>query len=455
MKKISVLLAMGLLLGLLPGCSGGNEQPQVTTPEGTTPEATTPEATTPEETTPAPTTSAEPKSFHLEFGEPVVVTQGKVGDNAWGHYQFPGLAYTLDGNIVANWNYSSDTIDDYENTVSKKVSTDGGKTWSSDASLCYVSGKFQMSNGKYFAGFKSANAHSATWQNAYEPAYTWQNNGDYKMFFAEDLPKNEDTTVWGSEYDPETDTTTEFECTVNWPYAPLVEFPGGKLYPMTQMFSLCQDNIVIIDGVMYLAVYFYGFNSYSTTREYAISGHSKYYSTYLFSSEDNGRTWNFLSQLSTLGTSLTFSEGLCEPCLNVMPDGSILLLMRSGGDSKPCYWSRSKDKCKTWSIIKKFDDIGVLPQMVTLDCGVSIATYGRPYMRVRATSDPTGRTWQPAQTFELSSGENNTSCYYTDLLALDETHALWIYSDFKYPNADGVPVKSIITRVITVVFDEE
>ncbi len=458
MKKISILLAMGLLLGLLPGCNTGNETPAITTPnatptDATTPEQTTPDATTPEATTPAPITPTEPKSFHLEIGEPVVLTQGAVGDNAWGHYQFPGLSYTLDGNIVANWSYSSDTIDDYVNTVRKKVSTDGGLTWSDDPSLCYTSNKFQMSNGKYFAGFKSANAHPATWQNAYEPAFTWDND-NYKLFFAEDMPKNDDTTIWGYEYDPATDSKNKFECTVNWPYAPLVEFPGGKLYPMTQMFSLSQDSIVIIDGVMYLAMYFYGFNSYSPTREFAVADYCKYYSTYLFSSEDNGRTWNFLSQLVPTA-DLKFSEGLCEPCLNVMPDGSIMILMRSGGDAKPCYWARSTNKCKSWSVVKKFDDIGVLPQMVTLGCGVSIATYGRPYMRIRATSDPTGKTWQPAQTFDTYSGKNNTSCYYTDLLPLDDTHALWIYSDFEYPNADGVPVKSIITRVITVVFDEE
>ena len=446
MKKISILLAVGLLLGLLPGCAGGNDQPVITTPEDTSSETTTPKETT-------PTLPEKLKSFHLEIGDPVVVAQGPVGDNKWGHYQFPGLAYTLDGNIVATWNYTSDTIDDYLNPIRKKVSTDGGLTWSDDESLCSVPDKFQMSNGKYFAGFRSANAHVATWQNIYEPAFTWKNNGDYKLFFIDDLPKNEDTTVWGREYDPATDTTEEFECTINWPHAPLTEFPDGKIYPMTQMFALGQDNIIIVDGVMYLAMYFYGFNSCATEKDSAVSDFCRYYSTYVFSSEDNGRTWNFLSQLMPVGIKVL--EGLCEPCLNVMPDGSIMMLMRSGGDGYPCYQAISTDKCQSWKSIKQFDEIGVLPQMVTLDCGVSIATYGRPYMRIRATSDPTGKTWQKAQTFDMYSGENNASCYYTDLLALDETHALWIYSDFKYPNADGVPVKSIITRVITVVFDEE
>lgn len=454
MKKLSILLTMGILLSILPGCNAGTQPPATTTPEGTTPLQTTPEATTPEATTPAPTTPEKPKSFHLEIGDPTVVMQGAVGDNAWGHYQFPGLAYTLDGNILATWSYSNDTIGDYVGVYRQKVSTDGGKTWSSDESLCYIPDKFQMSNGKYFAGFERANAHYTTWQNEYTPAMTWGTNNGYKLFFAEDLPKNEDTTVWAYEYDPATGEKTKFECTVNWPHAPLTEFPGGNIYPMTQMFALSQDSIITIDGVMYLAMYFYGFNSYASTREYAVNNHSKYYSTYIFSSEDNGRTWNFLSQIATFGKNITFSEGLCEPCLNIMPDGSVMILMRSGGDSKPCYWARSTNNCKSWSVVKKFDDIGVLPQMVTLDCGVSIATYGRPYMRIRATSDPTGKDWQPAQTFDMYSGENNSSCYYTDLLALDDTHALWIYSDFKYPNANGVPVKSIIVRVITVVFDE-
>ena len=452
MRKISVLLAMGLLLGLLPGCAGGSESPAITTPENTSVETTTPAetTTTPKITTPT-TPKEEPKAFHLEIGDAVVVTQGAVGDDKWGHYQFPGLAYTLDGNIVANWSYSGDTIDDYVGTVRRKVSTDGGLTWSDDASLCYIPDKFQMANGNYFTGFRSANAHEATWQNAYAPAMTWNNGGEYKLFFAENLPKNDDTTVWGKEYDPKTDETTEFECTINWPHAALTEFPEGKIYPMTQMFSLSQDNIVIVDGVMYLAMYFYGFNSYAANQKSAVNDFCRYYSIYVFSSEDNGRTWNFLSQV--FPTGITMTEGVCEPCLNVMPDGSIMMLMRSGGNS-PSYRAISTDKCQTWTSFKKFDDIGVLPQMVTLDCGVSIATYGRPYMRIRATSDPSGKTWQKAQTFDLYSGEDNSSCYYTDLLALDDTHALWIYSDFKYPNAAGVPVKSIIVRVITVVFDE-
>ena len=92
-----------------------------------------------------------------------------------------------------------------------------------------------------------------------------------------------------------------------------------------------------------------------------------------------------------------------------------------------------------------------MPQLVTLDCGVTIASYGRPIMKMRATSDPTGQKWEKAMTIDITvSGQ---SCHYTDLIAVDEYTALFIYSDFQYPNADGEPVKTILVRTVTVVPD--
>ena len=47
------------------------------------------------------------------------------------------------------------------------------------------------------------------------------------------------------------------------------------------------------------------------------------------------------------------------------------------------------------------------------------------------------------------------SCFYTNMLALDENTAILIYSDFKYPDKNGDPVKTILTRRITVTPKEE
>jgi hypothetical protein len=201
---------------------------------------------------------------------------------------------------------------------------------------------------------------------------------------------------------------------------------------------------------LYLPLYFYGFDSTASSREESITKYSRYYSLYLFRSQDCGRTWDFLSQISLNDRIFTKSmEGPCEAEMSVMPDGSVVILMRTG-NLNPCYMARSTDNCQTWSPLEEFDICGVLPQVITLPCGVTITTYGRPMMRLRATDDPSGLEWGESVEVPLTNGWQS-SCYYTDLLQLDSHTALWAYSDFQYPNSDGEPVKTILTRTITVV----
>jgi len=45
---------------------------------------------------------------------------------------------------------------------------------------------------------------------------------------------------------------------------------------------------------------------------------------------------------------------------------------------------------------------------------------------------------------------NNGTCSYSGLVALDDASALVTYSDFSYPNAQGIPVKTILARRVTV-----
>ncbi len=446
-RLVPLFLAGATLLSLLSGCQTPPEGTETDAAETTTAAETT-EA--PEDTVPAGTIIEPNGDFDLVYGDPVVLTQGAVGDQAWGHYQFPAIRRNLDGNIIASWSYSGDNIR-YESApdsvVTKKISEDEGQTWrlpTDEREL--VKAENLMPNGRYFQGFITKGAHTVDWLDDFEPATTW---GDYKMFFREDLPINEDTVVLATEYDPETGKTHTFYVTVNWPNAPVVLYPGKQVYPFQQIFALSNRTIKTIDGVMYITLYFYGFDSKALTKEEAVHPYSHKYSVYILKSEDSGRTWDFVSQVLTTDAAKGLAEGLCEPEMTIMPDGSQLMLMRTGGGN-PSYMVRSSTDMQSWTSVIRFDDIGVLPQLCTLDCGVTVATYGRPYMRVRATSDPKGIRWQDAETFKLTGG-NGTSCYYTDLLPLDEDTALWIYSDFQYPNEKGEGVKTVITRTITVV----
>ena len=94
-----------------------------------------------------------------------------------------------------------------------------------------------------------------------------------------------------------------------------------------------------------------------------------------------------------------------------------------------------------------FDELGVCPNLLVFDNGLTVASYGRPGFFVRATADPAGLVWnERVQILEKGHG----TCSYSSLVAIDDYTALVTYSDFTYPNAEGIPVKTILGRRITV-----
>ncbi len=67
----------------------------------------------------------------------------------------------------------------------------------------------------------------------------------------------------------------------------------------------------------------------------------------------------------------------------------------------------------------------------------------------RGTMDPTGREWEtPVEQPNFHQWVG--SCNNPELLALDDTTALLFYSDFYYPDADGVKRKTILCRKLRV-----
>ena len=394
------------------------------------------------------------KKFHLKIDEPVVVHYGEVGDNEWGHTQFPHLEYVTDG-IACSWEYSRDTID-YDGATYKKYSKDNGKTWNSESGACRTHYQV-MKNGKQFKGFVAKGAHKVDYLKKYTPAFispAKYSKGAY--FFAEDIIEDDDKKVFATEIDENGNENT-FECKVNWPYQLLGE-PFGLVYPTTMLFALCNKcGLLQIDDDMYFVLYAPGFDAEAENRESAIRKYMDKSGVYVFKSTDCARTWDYVSQIHVnddLFVDDTEFEGLDEPMMELMSDGSVVMLIRTGA-GQPSYIVRSTDNCKTWSKPKKFDDIGVFPQICALDCGVILSSYGRPGIRVRASSDPIGLKWEEPIELPLSNpNEYIRSCSYTSLLPINDREALLAYSDFYYPNPDGIPVKTILVRKITVIFED-
>ena len=404
------------------------------------------------------------RKFHLLIGDPAVVIHGKVGDDAWGHVQFPALYNTVNGKILASWEYCDDTIE-YKGSFHSAVSSDGGASWSEPACEDRISYP-EMVNGKCFAGFVRKGAHPVDYFDSYTPAYT--SNACGKRYFAQDISETEDTAVYGVEVDPETGKETVFTCKIHWPYMPIGVTADGMVYPATMLFALSKRCGLLMSGEkMYFCLYGHGFDSDAKSRADAMLPYMDKYCVYIFESCDCGRTWTYLSQIATNEEVVSFNpnaEGFCEPMMARLPDGSVSILLRTGSNN-PSYIARSDDECKTWSEPTVFDTNGVLPQILALKNGVTLASYGRPILKVRATSDPSGLIWQEPTVLALTKsddpnkskkpwGKRQQSCFYTGLLATGEDSALLVYSDFHYPNSDGIQVKSIMVRKITVVFDD-
>lgn len=404
------------------------------------------------------------RKFHLVIDEPCAVFYGKPGDDAWGHVQFPTLFDTVNGKHLVSWEYCDDTIE-YKGSFHSAVSDDGGKSWREPASDDRASYP-EMANGKCFAGFVRKGAHPVDYFDSYTPAYTSAACG--KRYFAQDIDETEDTAVYGIEVDPIAGKETRFVCRINWPYMPVGVTPSGMVYPATMLFALsCRCGLLMSGEKMYFCLYGHGFNSDAASREEVMLKYMDKYCVYVFESCDCGRTWTYLSQVPTndeVVSRTPHAEGFCEPMMARLPDGSVSMLLRTGSNA-PSYIVRSTDDCRTWSAPKVFDTNGVLPQILTLESGVTLASYGRPILKVRATSDPTGIDWEDPIVLPLTEskdpneslkpwGKKQKSCFYTGLLATGDDSALLVYSDFHYPDPDGNQVKSIMVRKITVVFDD-
>ncbi len=382
------------------------------------------------------------RKFHLELSEPVVAGQGKC--DVWGPYQFPELMYTRSGSILCSWAMHRDTIE-YTGEAGDALSDDLGLTWRARTPADEPVYDVPMGNGKCFAGFVGRGAHPVDYLGKYTPVCQRK---DIRIYTAEEIPEC-DKSLFCREYDPETGEITTFPAALDWPEMPLSVYPGDRVYPICQLMAISNRNgMISLGGELYFCTY-----GGSFTQEEAYRGFN---SVFVFRSSDCGRSWSLLSRLEVDETTFHPAghfEGLDEPMMGGMPDGSVVMLMRSGS-GLPSWIVRSTDHCRTWSRPEQFDEIGVLPFLLTLDCGVTLASYGRHRLYLRATADPSGMHWEDHIELDLTPGPGDRSCYYTDILPLSDTEALLTYTDFHYPSPDGVPMKTVLVRKITVVRDE-
>ncbi len=179
---------------------------------------------------------------------------------------------------------------------------------------------------------------------------------------------------------------------------------------------------------------------------------SEYGASWFHKSTDNGRTWEYMSRVpyefnAEKDPEASKRYGFGEPDMCFINDNTAFALHRTtdGTGIGPMYINWTKDGGRTWTKPEYFDDRGVWPQTVKLDNGIILAGYGRPGLFIRPYLD--GKWYDRTAVVEPMEYQKDT-CSYCALQQISPDTALVFYSDFNYPDENGIPRKSIMVRKV-------
>lgn len=164
---------------------------------------------------------------------------------------------------------------------------------------------------------------------------------------------------------------------------------------------------------------------------YAKPLNSNYYSVCIIESEDFGKTWHYKStaaeRLSWMG-----EEGPTESAMVQLRNGDLLLVARTGDIGPPVEQSPddvhmayviSEDKGATWSTPLSLGVPGVDPDMIVLEDGRVLLSYGRPGVHLML-ADSSGSNW--SQPFLVYGGPGGG---YTGLRKNSQNDLFLVYSE--------------------------
>ena len=102
----------------------------------------------------------------------------------------------------------------------------------------------------------------------------------------------------------------------------------------------------------------------------------------------------------------------------------------------------SADEGKTWSEpVECKGPRSVEPSLVVLKDGMVVLSGGRPGVKLWTNDDDAGKEWQEVDINEFRNRfppENHSATGYTEMVALDDTHLLYIYHYQRAPGRIGV-----------------
>jgi hypothetical protein len=393
---------------------------------------------------------------HLELLEPVTVTLAPPEIWQWGPYQFPGLERLTDGRLQVSFQVGADSATAVGLPPMQAVSADEGKTWTvlplaedTTGAVSCTQAPLRLDNGERIQIKMLPPLKADTLRFPPAPVGQYICYGHtYAYYRPEDLAPEARDGWRLYRFAKDGQRPVEERATMRYPGELRVVTEGVLPPPWStgHRLLMAPDHAVWAIGEDCRMVE----GKFREKRAMII-----------LRSTDHGHSFDLWSEIPYVpepaaDPKAAARAGFTEPCVNFMPDGSVLCLLRTtdGHGVGPMYWTRSTDNGRTWTRPAVFDDLGVWPQMLTLKNGVTLAVYGRPGLYIRATSDPAGLRWGDRVAVVKPGDYHRDTCSYASLLPLDDHTALVAYSDFNRHSADGKLCKGILVREVKVGLDD-
>jgi hypothetical protein len=346
------------------------------------------------------------KGLKVSLSEPVLVARSK------GYLWFPTLLRLENSDLLA---ILSNYPDAHTASATSLVcwSGDGGLTWSEPKEALYSDSNLRLANGDHLL----------------LPYYLYpQQDGmgaPYQL-----VPKGK----------REIRTVKEGVRVAGWPR------PDRSLEPKLGLsgFVFNGQTVTLTDGG-YLAT-LYGY--FKDTKRYSL----------VVAESRDGVDWKVRATVADENCKLKGSEGPCEAALCRLKDRRLMCVYRmNSGDPYGQSWS--SDEGRTWTEPAAMKDtFSVQPSLAVLKDGTVVLSGGRPNLYAWFNLDGSGKDWQ-----RLALHEHHNACHpkepidkpghtssYTEIIALDDTHLLYIYD--RVPHGwSSIPKDSPDTNGVWVV----
>ena len=392
----------------------------------------------------------------IQLSEPVTVTLAPPEVRGWGPYQFPCLIRLPDGRIRLTFHMEADSATAYGLPPGSAVSADEGRTWKMEPRGESSGGTpvsawlrpLVLPNGDWLFVNQLRSRPVSDFKLPPQPLATFYCYGQPHHYYrVEDLPEDARAGWMLYRRRPGQAAPELEQATVRLPGELRYTTAGVLVFPWVAPYM-----VVAPDGAVWAVTYGRRFADGRVQDKWTVS---------ILRSTDNAHSFDLWSEIPyrpnrEADSKADVREGFTEPFVNFMPDGSALCLLRTtdGNGVGPLYWARSTDNGRTWTEPAVFDDLGVWPQMLTLENGVTIAAYGRPGLYLRTTADRAGLRWGEPVTLVEPGQLHMDTCSYSSLLPLGENRLLVAYSNFNLKNAEGKPCKGIQVRLIDILLDD-